>query len=121
MDLKPYIDEIQVEVDRLRKGEKPKTQSEWEVELERLQAILRDQSRRLSRELGMAGDPSMLLMLLSGVLSVAWAAFAVRMSSTDEKRPFEQRIELIDLLAALPTGLSSVVERASEYADIYKR
>lgn len=121
VDLRPYIDEIQMEINRISAGERPKTQGDWEIELERLQAILRGQSRRLSRELGMAGSPTMLFMLLSGVLSIAWTSFAIRTSSTDEKRPFEQRIELVELLAGLPNALSSVIEKSSEYADVYKK
>jgi len=121
IDLRPYIDELEVEMSRLARGEKPKTASEWELELGRIQGLVRDQSRRLARDLGMAGDPTMLFMLLSGVISVAWAAFAIKISSVDETRPFDQRIDMLDLLAALPGGISTLIDKSSSYADIYKK
>jgi len=120
VDLRPYIDELEVEVARLSKA-RPKNESEWEIELARLQALLRDQSRRLANQLGMAGDPVILFMLMSGVISVAWAAFAVRRTSVDPNRPFEQRLNMVELLDALGNGLSSVIESVSAYADVYKK
>ena len=120
VDLKPFIDEIEVEITRLLKGGRPKTDSEWEVDLSRLEAVLRDQSRRLAKQLGLAGDPFMLFMLTSGMLSVAWSAFAVRRASLDDKRAFDQRMELIELLSGVQNALAVFISAATAYAEVYK-
>ena len=115
------MDEIQVEVARISKEGRPKTDNEWELELGRLQALLRDQSRRLATQLGMAGDPAMLFMLTSGIISVAWAAFAVRRASVDPNRPFDQRLDMVQLMDGMGNGIAAVVAKVSAYADLYKK
>lgn len=109
-----------MEISRLLRDGRPKTDTEWEVDLSRLEALLRDQSRRLAKKLGLAGDPFILFMLTSGMLSVAWSAFAVRRASLDDKRPFDQRIELVELLSGVQNALSVFITAAAAYGEVYK-
>jgi len=120
VDLKPFIDEIQVEVARLTQS-RPKMVAEWEVELERLQALVRDQSGRLAKQLGLGGDPTVIFMLTAGVISILWAAFAIKRSSLDPNKPFEENIQMTELYSQIANTVARVVEAAGAYAEIYRK
>ena len=121
VDLKPYLDEISREVTSLTKESQPKTDSDWEMVFSRLEQTLRGQSRRMAAELGLAGDPTILFMLTTGLLSISWAAFAIKRGSEDTNQPFEENLEMVELFSQISNTVQAAVESASAYADIYKK
>ena len=121
VNLGPFIDEIQSEISRALTETDFTKETERELEFERLDAIIRSQSKALAKQLRLSGEPIFLHMLTVGVVSMAWTAFELRRASMDDKRPFDVRLDLIEMANGLGNAISEIVTRSAAYADSYKK
>ena len=120
MNVRPYVDELQEEIVNILKEAGPgKTDIEMRAGMGRLQTLIAKQSKRLAAELGLAGDYMLLFMLTSGMISLAWSAFYLRRILLDDKKPFDQRLEMIELQNSLGEAISALLSSATTYAELY--
>jgi hypothetical protein len=118
VDFKPYLDELEAAIAKALDAT-PRTDAQWDVTFSSVEAVISSQSRRLAKQLGMAGDPMLLFMLTSGMLITAWSAFAVRRVSLDTSSEFESRLEMEELVNSLSNSYTDLIGRAAAYAEIY--
>ena len=118
--MRPYVDELQEEITKILAEVGPgRTELEIQAGMSRLQALVGKQSKRLTSELGLGGDYMLLYMLTSGMISLAWSAFYLRRIMLDVKKPFDQRLEMIELQNSLGDAISSLLLSATSYAELY--
>jgi hypothetical protein len=120
VNVRPYVDELQEEIVKILKETRPgKTEIEMQAGMGRLHTLISKQSKRLAAELGLAGDYMLLFMLTSGMISLAWSAFYLRRILLDDRKPFDQRLELIELQNSLGEAISALLASATSYAELY--
>ncbi len=119
--MQPYIDELQEEITKILREVGPgKTDEEMQAGIRRLQVLVGKLSKRLTAELGLSGDYMLLLMLTSGMLALAWTAFYLKRITLDNKKPFEQRLVMIELHNELGEAVSGLLSSATTYAEMYE-
>jgi hypothetical protein len=115
-----YIDQIQDELRRAISEVGPgKTPGEVEAIQSRLQTLIRRQSKDLAKEVGFAGNQSILFMLTTSIISTAWVSFALRRETLDLAKSPEDRLATLEMFDALDLALGNVVRAGSNYADQY--
>ena len=120
VDLSKYVDELQEELSKiLKEVGTGKTDAEAEAGKRRIEDLLRQQTTRLAKETGVAGNYVFVFMLMTSIIMTAWTSFTVKRGMLDMTRSFEERLRLEELLSNLPTVLTSVVTRSAEHADMY--
>ena len=120
VDLNKYIDEIEVELGKISKDVGPgRTDAEIEAGKKRIEDLIRRQAAVLAKETGTGGNYVFVHMLMSSVLTTAWASFATKRGILDLQRPFEDRLRLEELLGSLGLALSAVISKSAEHADMY--
>jgi len=120
VDFGKYIDQMQDELKRAIADIGPgRTQGEVEAIQERLQSLIRRQSRELAREIGFVGNQAMVFMMANSIVSTAWVSFALRRETLDLSKSPEDRLAIIEVFDALDLALGSVIRAGSSYADAY--
>jgi hypothetical protein len=115
-----YIDQIQEELKQAIADIGPgKTPGEIERIQERLQVLIRKQSKDLAKEVGFAGNQAIVFMIATSIISTAWVSFALRRETSDLTKSPEDRLATIEMFDALGIALGSVIRAASNYADTY--
>ena len=115
-----YIDEVQNEIGKtleaIGKGE---TEEEREKGRDRLQVLLRSQSKKLASELGLGGDYNIIFMLTAGMLTTAWATFILKAKSLDRRRPIEDRAVMATYADSMADTFREVITQSLAYGAIY--
>lgn len=121
-DLRKHIDEIQQEVTKLRNemGGQKKGEDASLI-TERLQQVIRNESSKLAKEIGLGGDYPLRFMLTNAIVCLAWSAFSVKKTTLDQSLPFEETLEMVDLSSGLGQVLETVVAEATAYGELSKR
>ena len=115
-----YIDQIQDELRRAIADIGPgRSPGEIERIQERIQALVRKQSKDLAKEIGLGGNQAIVFMIATSIISTAWVSFALRRETSDLSKSPEDRLVMIQMLDALGLALGSVIQAASNYADNY--
>jgi hypothetical protein len=115
-----YIDQIQEELKMIIAQVGPgKNSKEVEATQERLQALIRTQSKELAKEVGFRGDHVTIFMTATAIIATAWVSFALRRETSDMSKSPEDRLANIEMFDALELALGKVIQAASGYADRY--
>jgi hypothetical protein len=115
-----YIDQIQDELRRAIEEIGPgKTPGEAEAIQSRLQTLIRKQSKDLAKEVGFAGNQSIVFMITTAIISTAWVSFALRRETSNLSKSPEDRLAVMEMFDALTNALGNVVKAGSDYADTY--
>lgn len=120
VDLNKYIDEIEEELRKVSKDVGPgRTDAEIEAGKKRIEDLIGKQATALGKETGTGGNYVFVHMLMTSVLTTAWASFAIKRGMLDLQRPFEDRLRLEELLGSLGVALSGVISKSAEHADMF--
>ena len=120
INFRTYIDEVQDEIGKtLEEVGKGETEEEREKGRDRLQALLRIQSKRLTSELGLSGDYNIIFMLTAGMVATAWATFILKAKSLDAKRPAKDRTVMGTFADCLADSFEEIIAQALAYGAIY--
>jgi len=113
-----YINQIQDELENTLAEVGPgRTPQQVEATQERLQALIRRQTKDLAKEVGFLGNHVMIFMTATAIISTAWVAFTLRRETSDMTKAPEDRLSTIEVYDALQLALGKVIEGASQYAD----
>ena len=113
-----YINQIQDELGRILAEVGPgRTPQQVEATQERLQALIRKQSKDLAKEVGFLGNHVMVFMTATAIISTAWVAFTLRRETSDMTKAPEDRLSVMEVYDALQLALGKVIDGASQYAD----
>jgi hypothetical protein len=120
INFRSYINEVQDEIGKtleaIGKGE---TEEEREKGRDRLQALLRIQSKKLASELGLGGDYNIVFMLTAGMLATAWATFILTAKSLDPRRPVEDRTVMGTYADRMADSFEEIITQSRAYGAIY--
>lgn len=115
-----HLDKIQNELKTILSEMGPgKSAKDAGIYVDRIQSVFKSETEALAKELGLQGNPVMVYMVATSVLSTAWVAFALRREASDLSKSPEDRLSTIEMLDGLGNALSAVVNSASSYADGY--
>jgi len=119
VDMRRHIDAIEQEVAELRsQGGPPKEEGEPNDFTDRLQEVLRAESAKLARELGVGGGYPLRFILTNAIICLAWSAYSIKKTSLDQSLPFDETLDMVDLASGLGDVLSSVAAEAARYAEL---
>jgi hypothetical protein len=120
LDVKKYIDEMQDELKKIAQDVgSGRTPQEVEEAQTKLQSLLRKQSQKMVKELGLTGNHIFVFMIASTLLTTAWTSFYIRRQMDDISKPFEERIKLTDMLNSMELALGNVISASTRYAEVY--
>ncbi len=115
-----YIDQIQEEIRKAMADVGPgRTPQEVDAIQKRLQDLIRNQAKVLSKEVGFVGNHVMVLMMATSIIATAWVSFTLRREASDMSKSPEDRLGTVEVLDALELALGKVVAAASSYAERY--
>ncbi len=113
-----YISQIQEELKKILADVGPgRTPEQVEATQERLQALIRKQSKELARDVGLFGDHVMVFMTATSIISTAWVSYALRRETSDISKSPEDRLAMTEVFDSLQLALGKVIEASSAYAD----
>ena len=122
ISFRTYIDEIQSEIGRIiREVGVGVTEEEREKGRNRLQAKVKELSKRLASELRLRGDPNIDFMLTSGMISTAWATFILKAKSLDPLRPKRDRIAMVAIADGMVDSFEEIIRQSISYGEIYDK
>jgi hypothetical protein len=114
-----YIDEIQEELQKLFSEVGPgRTPQEVEATQNRLQELIRTQTRELAKEVGFSGNHVLVFMAATAMITTAWVSFTLRRETSDLTKSPEDRLALLDMLESFNNALGKVIEAGSHHADM---
>jgi hypothetical protein len=122
INFRSYINEVQDEIGKtLQAIGKGETEEEREKGRDRLQALLRIQSKKLASELELSGDYNIIFMLTTGMLATAWATFILKAKSLDLKRPVKDRTVMGAYADCNAHALEEIITQSRDYGAIYDK
>jgi len=121
-DLRRHIVAIPQEVAKLQaQTDLSKGPGEQNLITEKLQGVLRDECALLANEIGLGGDYPLRFMLTNALVCLAWSAFSIKRTSLDQSLPFDETLEMVDLISGFGEVLNSVAAEATAYAELSNR
>jgi hypothetical protein len=121
VDFTKYVGQIEEELERaiadIGPGRGPQ---QVEAIQARLQELMRRQATQLAREVGFFGNPVMVYMTATCILTTAWVSFTLRRMISDLSKAPEERLAITEMLDSLGLGLQGVIDSAIRVADTYQ-
>jgi len=109
-----YIDQLQEELSKIISEVGPgKTPQEVEAIQEKLQELIRKQSKELATEVGFSGNQVLVFMVATATISPAWISYTLRKETSDLSKSPEDRLALLEMLDSLEIALGKVIASAS--------